>query len=217
MKEIKSERLKEQWYYNLRFFSKETEKERLKKFNQKWEIFENGLGKKSTELLSIPEGLYKEWKETQGYYEYKKFFFDEKGKKEMEAHSAWDSFKKAWQYPESGIWSEENLKMFEDFLKMSEGMLNEWRLFYRDKSSDDKYSLWKEFVLEWGLCFDENYNEHIFDEMIEELQKQYYLKERMSQEWEEYKTDSNYHSYDSYPIKEQYEIWCAFSNEWELD
>lgn len=38
------------------------------------------------------------------------------------------------------------------------------------------------------------------------------MDDRMYEEWYSWRTDANYHSYDSYPINEQIEIWDNFKN-----
>lgn len=86
-------------------------------------------------------------------------------------------------------------------------------------------------VYEECICAMESYmgeslsvdDKKILKNVIVETQEKMYnvrqemseMDDRMYEEWYNWRTDANYHSYDSYPIDEQIEIWGDFKNYYE--
>ena len=183
---------------------------------KKWAIFKKNLGiefkdsvlsieGKAKEMMNANETVFSIWKNW-------KWRFCKKDK-------TWEEFKTEWDL-------ENNTTMFEEISKLSDNMMNEWTMkyknryphvydIYQDDDEKSKSELWEEFKEIWELDF-ENYNEDVYNKMSEDLREQGQLTNFMRNTWYEWKTNANYHSYDSYSIIEQHEIWLRFMREHDL-
>lgn len=167
-------------------------------------------GKYIQEFIDLPEIVYNEWR----YYsrmEYNVGTFDEEFK----------NFKDSWQYNTS-----ETQQVFNEMKLLSNTLTTEWRIKYTfhsiyiyesyescrkgDYESKTKAQLWDEFKKIWDLD-PENYSEYLlseYQELIYECDKDsetIYFENYPRTFWE-FREDSNYHSYDSYSVLEQYRI-----------
>jgi hypothetical protein len=137
-------------------------------------------------------------------------------------------FKNFWEYdkPESKV-------MFKEMELLSKNMLDEWRLKYKfvyphvyeshesnhsyntgDYHLKSKAQLWDEFKEIWEIDTS-NYNEDKYKEMSEYINEilcdDYNYSKDYPRNFFDFCENSNYHSFDSYSILEQFEI-CE---EWE--
>ena len=202
-----STRLQEEFSLVDRYYSRIPRGERLAEFERTISEHPDIV----EEFENIPEALYREWR----YY------------RECNTEKPWtgifEVFVKTFE-PEFP---------FEQLAKISGELLVEWRLkcdyesvyeFYSDvygtpnKNTKDFYEkskteLWNEFVEFWyldtnetGLLFP---NTSVFDSIVSAISE--YEENFDNEEFYEYREDSNYHSYDSYSIAEQYRICKEFS------
>lgn len=150
----------------------------------------------------------------------------------------WDEFKIYWDYDK-----EKSGKMFKEIGLLSDVMMKEWfykytfrfphvyendecysyNFDYEKFKSKSKSDLWEEFKEIWSID-PENYNEDKLNEMSKyinsvECDNENYIK-NYPRNFYEFCEDSNYHSYDSYSILEQYQIckeWEEYAENYECD
>ena len=195
-----SDRLQKEWYKTSEYYSSKTYIQVFNDFNERYNNFD-GIDIK--EFLCMPNVLYIEWEHwmyRNGYYRCDKTFI-----------VLWNEFKIFFEFynPESKV-------MFQEMELLGENMLSEWRFKYYqyyphvyEKNvscylKKSKAQLWNEFKEIWEIDI-LNYNENKYTEMDE------YISEIIDNEkFYEYCEDSNYHSFDSYSIIEQFEICKEF-------
>lgn len=217
------ENLQKEWYTVTRYHSdkKDTVFEEFKK------RYDNFEGPTIEEFLAIPKVVYTEWenwKYSKGYHtnfkEYiKKYRSNDTEVKIKTLTEVWNQFKEFWQY-NSDVASK---VMFSEMELLSENMIREWRFKYNftyihvyeeynskyeTYSKKSKAQLWEEFKEIWEIEID-NYNEEKYNEMVKyigeiECDDENYFKD--PQNFYEYCEDSNYHSFGSYSVLEQFEI-----------
>lgn len=61
-----------------------------------------------------------------------------------------------------------------------------------------------------------SYVKKIQEKMYDIRQEMIEMDDDMFEEWYNWRSDSNYHSYDSYPIEQQIEIWENFKRYYEM-
>lgn len=204
--------LQKEWSTAVSYYSKDTDTVVFEKFKKRYDNFE---GASIEELLRMSDVVYTEWK----YWKYQ-------NKYETDFDSLTDilsEFKNFWQYD-----SEETKTVFKEMELLSDRMLYEWRLKYkftyphvyerddnhyscvqRDYHLKSKAQLWEEFKEIWDIDTS-NYNEDKYKEMAEyineiEVDDANYFK-YYPRNFFDYRENSNYHSFDSYSILEQFEI-----------
>ena len=227
--------LKTEWFHVREWHSSISKDNIWKNFKTLWDIKITddccSLGPVAKEISEMSDSVYNQWKiwTKLGYKFHEELVSSLVHKnaikiKDVNLSKILDSFKSEWDWdnPATSV-------MFAEMSHLSEKMLHEWYQYYdgdygyiysyTDGMTYDKtkLELWAEFTEEWGLEFtDGDYSEKYFNEMLEELKGICNLNHRMYKKWYDFLEDSNYHSYDSYPIKEQYEIWIHFKEEWDL-
>jgi hypothetical protein len=118
-------------------------------------------------------------------------------------------FKLEWD-----IGSKETNKMLDEMISiaMSKDLDHEWRLMHNNKRPNgyhnvlgkSKFELWESFKEMWKLNIF-NYNEDVFKN------KQKVINDCLINDtFQEYLTDSNYHSFDTYSVLEQYSVCSDF-------
>lgn len=88
-------------------------------------------------------------------------------------------------------------------LLIYEECVNVLENYMGEKLNDDNKDILRNVVMET--------QENMYN-MRQEMSE---MNNHMYEEWYNWKTDANYHSYDSYPINEQIEIWEYFKNYYE--
>lgn len=188
--------LKREWWNTCKYYSTDCEEKRMTRFRETYE------GSSVEEFNDIKKVVYIEWdywKMIMGYYpELPKPF-----------SKVWDEFNDYWQYNSPGT-----QKMFNEVELLSKHMLKEWRMKYTNEyphvyewdNKQSKVEMWESFKRKWEINVDD-YNENKFKYMSE------YVHQILREDgFDDYKVDSNYHSFDSYSILEKYEI-CV---NWEM-
>jgi hypothetical protein len=218
--------LQKEWYYINEFFSRKTKTESWEDFKKNYENFESIS---IQEFLTISDKTFELWEHWKYINNYSVDFVKQYNSKnnhickcyirnkpnEICDHSiknqtfseVWGSFKEYLNYdnPETKI-------ALKDMELLSETMFGEWvkklgiRGYDYYGSSDNKsfIELWNEFKEIWGINPDD-YNEDELNEML------YTISNTYCEEFQEYLTDMNYHSYKWYSIGEQYEICMHWS------
>ena len=200
--ELLPKRLYNEWRKVCGYYSRRSDLEIWNDFKSTWDV--NSISVK--EILAVSDTVNQEWvywrMKNNIYYEIK------------DLSSIWNSFKKEWQFD-----SDETKRVFEEMSKLSDHMLNEWRYkynytythVYEDRWTNNvdynksKSKLWDEFKEIWQLDFD-NYNEDEYKRMRDSIESGDYD----DQAWFNFRENANYHSFDSYSIREQYDIWYDF-------
>lgn len=224
-------RLQKEWFMVIRYHSKKNILQVFEDFKKRYDNFE---GNSIEEFLAIPNVLFDEWED----WKYKqKYITDFKTKKnkmidtqviEKTLSEVINEFKELWQYN-----SEETNIMFKEMELLSKNMMYEWKLKYnfefphvyekdnnhftcvqRNYHLKSKAQLWKEFKEIWNIDISD-YNEEKYNEMTNyineiECNLEDYFKD-YPRNFLDFLEDSNYHSFDSYSILEQFEI-CRY---WE--
>ena len=202
------DRIKEEWYTTARrYLHQKTVEERWIAFQEIWDVTTPTVH----EILSQPETVYNEW------CDYNCRFVREFTE---DLATRWSEFKTFWDLD-----SDATKQMFEEMANLSEDLLREWRFKYNfdhphvyEKewkgtmtwdTNKPKVQLWKEFKRIWRLNM-VAYNEDKFNRIVAGIEDLVPDVDYDEQAWFNYREDANYHSYDSYPVLEQYEIWRDF-------
>ena len=226
------EYLKKEWGTLRQYYTRQTIEQQYGGFKKQWDNFE---GETIDEFLKVNASVFEEWKSwkyKQGYdrsfaTRYNTIrncrcvcFMVDKAEESWCDHKlivkslkdVWNEFKVEWQLDTA-----ESLAMFEELakIKMSESMLNEFRMKYNhnyphvygEDIGQSKAELWKEFKIKWEIDV-QDYNETKYDEMVE-----FVGKVECSESFFSYREDMNYHSFDSYSMLEQYEICQQYLDE----
>ena len=191
-------RILEEWQRIRQYYSPKSKQEVWEDFKKAWDpdfVFVK-------ENLDVPETANTEWK----------FWRDNiyHGKESLEKQ--WEIFKTFWN-----LGSDETNIVFEEMSNLSTGLLREWRYKYNFKYthvyegynnvdySKSKAQMWEEFKDIWDLDMDA-YDEYEYNRMIKETEGEVDDYDA----WYNFRENANYHSYDSYSVRERYEIWCRF-------
>jgi hypothetical protein len=188
-------RIENAWKNVKRIYSEKSENQLFDDFKKRWNHFK---GPEIEEFLSVNESVYREWHLL--YYNNVEFSFTK----------AWDEFKSIWQLETNGT-----KLMFEEMekIKMSNNMHCEWTMKYNfdyphvyendvHYELKSKAQLWEEFKEIWEIDIND-YNEYKYFRMNE------YVNDIQCEDGDDfflYCEDSNYHSFDSYSLLEQFEI-----------
>jgi hypothetical protein len=223
--------LQKEWDCDTSYWSEKEPTIRFKKFKERYENFE---GKTIEELTSMSKVIYTEWSQWKYCNGYNTSFNTEinrlgwkiQSKTEKTLTQIWNQFKDFWQYN-----TPETKNVFKEMELLSENMLQEWRYKYNFtyvhiyegyNSNYDEYSkkpkaqLWEEFKEIWEIDITD-YNEDKYNEMIKyitEIETEAdvnYFKE-YPRNFYEFREDSNYHSFDSYSVLEQFQICEDWEN-----
>jgi hypothetical protein len=203
-KEIESlpKRIHEEWISLNEYYSSKSKEQLWNDFKVEWDLDSDVV----KEILEVVEAMNTEWK----------YWRRIKHSPSAGIQKEWSDFKQYWEYP-----SEETNIVFEEMKLLSYGLLCEWRRKYRYDypyvyESDDydqnkvdytksKSRLWSEFKRIWELD-PSDYSEFEYEYMVDKIEKGKYDYH----DWYDFRTDNNYHSYDSYSVRERYEIWTSF-------
>ena len=218
-----NEKLMEELASENGFYSRKSEAERTRDFKKWWEIGEDGsIGDTAMEILKMNKDIIDEWR----YWKERKGFYYVTGDEKITLKELWSNFKENWQFEETLA-----AGVFDEMAKLCGGLLWEWRFKYtyaythvyeKDSPVDynkTKIQLWKEFKDIWG---DGNVSDDI-DDFINDINFEYKSmsdaiegdpnyndNDEAYQAWINYRENANYHSYDSYSMREQYDIWVEF-------
>jgi hypothetical protein len=199
--------LKKEWYSVCQYYSSKSDIQVFEEFKKRWDNFE---GPMVEEFLSFPNVVYVEWES----WKYRNGY---DGIVEKSLTEVLTEFKNFWEYdkPESKM-------MFKEMELLGKRMLREWRYKYNftyahvyegyngsDYRLKSKAQLWYEFKEIWEIDTS-NYNEDKYKEMSEfvnEIQcDDYNYSKDYPRNFFDFCENSNYHSFDSYSILEQFEI-----------
>jgi hypothetical protein len=203
--------LQKEWQSVVVYHSSKSDTTVFEEFKERYDNFE---GPTIEEFLAIPKVVYTEWENWKYRNNYENVLESRQTLTEV-----WNEFKEFWQYD-----SNESKIMFKEMELLSEKMLREWRFKYNFVynhiyegyntkyevySKKSKAQLWEEFKEIWEIDI-LDYNENKYNEMIKyisetECDDSNYYKE-YPQNFFEFLENSNYDSFDSYSVLEQFEI-----------
>lgn len=173
-------------------------------------------GPSITEFLNVNELMYNQWKFWKKIFEYDTTFIEFKGKSIICGKCAfhgkdyyhvhitftevWNKFKDFWQLD-----TKETQTVFKEMEVLSKELLQEWTDHVYDNIIDNEPipKLWKTFKKFYKINKNNKCNEDEFK------RKRNYVNKIRSEQYDkfyEYCTDSNYHSFDSYTLHQQYHI-----------